>query len=162
MLTGLSSLLVSKSTVSFLLGLCWPAKENISVFYCVVDWLLMLWVYLFVSSVLKQRATCWKFTAHSTLKTIFTLFWTSSGLAFHLTAVMYNCTPGPCDITVGCDYRCNKAIFWPQHGCMKGVVRVFWSGAVWGTYPESVYGRWLLARLQFGEATEVSEKRGKK
>lgn len=26
-----------------------------------------------------------------------------------LAAVMYRCTPGPCDITVGCGYMCNRA-----------------------------------------------------
>lgn len=31
-----------------------------------------------------------------------------SGLTFHLAGVMYSCTPGRHDITVGCGYRCNK------------------------------------------------------
>lgn len=39
---------------------------------------------------------------------------TSSGLTFHLAAVMHRRTPGLCDVTGGCGYRCHRAHFWPH------------------------------------------------
>ncbi len=48
------------------------------------------------------------------LKVLFLLSSSSSSLTSHLAAVMYRCTPRPCDITVGCGYRFKLAHFLPH------------------------------------------------
>lgn len=46
-----------------------------------------------------------------------------SNLTSDLAAVMYRCTQGPCDITVGCGYRWNRAHAWAHHSVMRCMVR---------------------------------------